>query len=121
MFSRFKFRSDVSESSGKRPYDEESETSLEPPEKIQRYELDEEDENSVVLPEELVAFVSKYTKKHISDKVIKEKILSNTPVPSNVPVPPALDIYIKDLINESVNKSKVNRVDGFFGQYTTSC
>jgi len=60
-----------------------------------------------------VKYARKYSTKHFSDKAIKEKILTDFPVPNNLPKPPKLDIYIKELVNETVGKARTTRVDGY--------
>ena len=86
----------------------------EPPEKMGRFELgDSDDESSVCLPPDLENFVRKYLRKHVGDKAIKERVLTDNPVPRNVDQPPAVDIYIKELIKETVRGNRTLRVDGF--------
>ena len=61
----------------------------EPPEKMGRFELDDsDDESSVCLPSTLENFVRKYIRKHVGDKAIKERVLTDKPVPGNVDRPP---------------------------------
>ena len=114
MFSRFKFR-EAAKTGDKRPrHDSETIEVIEPIDKSARFELDEsDDESSVVLREDLVKYARKYSTKHFSDKAIKEKILTDFPVPNNLPKPPKLDIYIKELVNETVGKARTTRVDGY--------
>ena len=124
MFSRFQFRSDQqllgSGSSRKRISESESQSG-EPPEKISRFELDDsDDESNVSLPDDLIKYLKKYMTKHISDKSIKEKILEENPVPSNIPKPHSIDIYIKELINETASKAKTLRIDGFLSNIQQS-
>ena len=103
MFSK-KFPHVSFRSGGKRSATSpEKEHPLAPPDKVQRCELDDEEEDQVELPEELLAHLKKYSQKHFSDKVIKEKILEFLPVPKNVPKPSEMDLYIKDLVKESAN------------------
>ncbi|XP_066935624.1 uncharacterized protein [Clytia hemisphaerica] len=109
MFSNLKFRRN-----GRREREEDEEETSAPPEKMPRVELDEEDEDSSVsLLKELEDYARKYLTKHFSDKSIKEKILTDCPVPSNVDKPPKLDIYIKELVNETFGKAKTLRIDGY--------
>eukprot|EP00111_Clytia_hemisphaerica_P013734 TCONS_00040413-protein len=107
VFSRFSFRAGA-----KRPSNVATEEEA-PQEKVSRCELDEDDEENLELPEELLAHLKKYSTKHFSDKVIKEKILDLVPIPKNVPKPPEMDLYIKDLVNESVFKPRITRLDSF--------
>ena len=86
----------------------------EPPEKMGRFELDDsDDESSVCLPPDLEYLVRKYIRKHVGDKAIKKRVLMNNPVPGNVDKPVAVDIYIKELIKETVSENRTLRVDGF--------
>ena len=56
-----------------------------PANKYQRFELESDDlGNSWALPSVEATYVHKYMAVHISPKDIKEKILSVTPVPSNI-------------------------------------
>ncbi|XP_066920955.1 uncharacterized protein [Clytia hemisphaerica] len=107
VFSRFSFRAGA-----KRPSNVATEEEA-PQEKVSRCELDEDDEENLELPEELLAHLKKYSTKHFSDKVIKEKILDLVPIPKNAPKPPEMDLYIKDLVNESVFKPRITRLDSF--------
>ena len=88
MFSGFRFRNrnaDPAQAVGEKrpnendnsPYDEFGE----PPEKTRRFEFDDsDDESSVCLPSDLENFVRKYIRKHVGDKAIKERMLTDNPV-----------------------------------------
>ena len=101
---------------GKRPikndnsYHDEIE---QPPEKMGRFELDDSDESSVWLPSDLENFVPKHVRKNAGDKVIKKRVLTDNPVPGNVDKPSAVDIYINELIKETVSKNRILNVDRF--------
>ena len=88
MFSNFaNFRSNDEVESNSDSDNEEA-----PPAKMPRVQLDdEENETSISLPQELEEYARKYFTKHFSDKIIKDKILTQCPVPSNVDKPPKLD------------------------------
>ena len=77
MFSNFvKLRRNDENSSD----DEEA-----PPAKMPRVQLDEEEsETSISQPQELEEYARKYATRHFSDKAIKDKILTECPVPTNV-------------------------------------
>ena len=45
---------------------------------------------------------------HVTDKVVKEKILMGNPVPSNIEGTPILDKCIKDLLLENKRASTLN-------------
>ena len=83
----------------KRPHDEEEYDSDQsfPPSKVQKLNLFEE-ESEVKMPQALADQTNKYLRKHISDKILKEKILDENPVPSNIDVPPKVDMFIKDVL-----------------------
>ena len=49
----------------------------------------------------MVSYLHKYISVHISDKEIKDKILDDNPIPSNVKETQALDTYIKELMIEN--------------------
>ena len=53
------------------------------------------------LPTGLLDYIHKYMSSHISDKDIKENILSENPVPSNLKKIPELDSYIKVLLQDN--------------------
>ena len=73
---------------GKRPNENDNshhDEIEEPPEKVGRFELDDsDDKSSVYLPPDLENFVRKYTRKHVCNKAIKERALTDNPVRGNV-------------------------------------
>ena len=86
----------------------------EPTEKMGRFELDDSDnEFSVCLPPGLDNFVGKYMRKHVGDKPIKQRVLTDNPVPGNIDKLLAVDIYIKELIKETVSRNRTLCVDRF--------
>lgn len=101
---------DSSQSSSKRNIDEESpkEDGTEPPYKRQRFEaVAEEDNNMYELPEELAAYVNKYLERFVPDKGLKDSILYENPVPSNVIKPKRLDDFFKELLEEQKKRSEM--------------
>ena len=55
------------------------------PEKMRRFELgDSGYESSVCLAPDLEHFVRIYMRKHVGDKAIKERVLTDNPVPGNI-------------------------------------
>ena len=77
-----------------------------PPPKTQRFELTEGSKSTQAwdLPSGMVSYLHKYISVHISDKEIKDKILDDNPIPSNVKETQALDTYIKELLIEYYTK-----------------
>ena len=66
--------------------------------KCQRFELDTEDSyKRCYLPPGLATYLNKYLVNHISENDLKEKILQEKPVPSNIKNKQILDEYIKEL------------------------
>jgi len=82
---------------------------MEPLQKTQRFDMFTK-ENSYELPQRLVEYMHKYFNAHIADKVVKEMILSENPVPSNVQAPKAIDSFIKELLQDN-NMRKVIMLD----------
>ena len=69
--------------------------------KIPRFELDAcSTSNAWDLPDCLAAYLKKYMHLHIPEKEIREKILHENPIPSNVRQPQVLDNYIRELLVE---------------------
>ena len=93
MFSFLCYRATES---GKRNSEDDLEDP--PPGKVAKLDLFE-DENSISLPEQLADLTNMYIRKHVTDKVLKEKILDENPVPENVDQPLKLDMFIKDIIS----------------------
>ena len=55
------------------------------PEKMRRFELgDSGYESSVCLAPDLEHFARIYMRKHVGDKAIKERVLTDNPVPGNI-------------------------------------
>ena len=61
---------------------------------------DSDDESAVLLPSDIEKYVTKYIKKHVSDKTTIEKILEYCPLKEFVK-PPSIDIYRKELLQSS--------------------
>ena len=80
----------------------EGEKDDEPPQKRQRFELGTENQDfDWELPSSLVDYLHKYIKCHVSDKDVKEKVLVESPVPTNIKPAPELDAYIKNLLQSN--------------------
>ena len=69
----------------------------EPKAKVQKLELFDE-ENAVELATDLAEQINNYVRRHVSDKVLKEKIMDNNPIPSNIDKPKKLDMFMKDTL-----------------------
>ena len=83
-----------------------------PPVKKQRFELGtDENEGNWELPESNAEYIHKYMGVHIAEKEIKDSILYEHPVPSNIKKVPELDSYMKNLLNDNskFNVMKVER------------
>ena len=83
-----------------------------PPVKKQRFELGtDENEENWELPESNAEYIHKYMGAHIAEKEIKDSILYEHPVPSNIKKVPELDSYMKNLLNDNskFNVMKVER------------
>ena len=83
----------------KRKFNENDSPAPEQTKKHQRFELENNDDKTWDLPSGLASYVNKYMGVHISEKDIKDKILSLNPVPSNIKEPQVLDNYIKRTFN----------------------
>ena len=92
MFSGFWFRSRNADPAhaveGKRQnqnHNSHNDEIEELPEKIRRFELDDSGyESSVCLAPGLEYFVRIYMRNHVGDKAIKERVLTDNPVPGNI-------------------------------------
>ena len=121
MFSGFRFRNCNSDPAqavgGKKTIKNDSSHHYEieePPEKMRRFELDDSDDESFVcLPPDLENFLRKYMRKQVGHKAIKERVLKDNLVTGNLDKPPAVRIYIKELMKETVSGNRTLRVDGF--------
>ena len=81
---------------------------------MRQFELDYSDyESSVCQPPDLKDFVRKHMKKHVGDKAIKERGLTDNSASVNGDKNPALDIYIKELMKGTVSGNRTLHVDGF--------
>ena len=132
MFSRFSRRSptrtgeneshEMGHAPGtpKRSREEDSTdiTEQQPPFKCQRFDMFSKDD-SYELPQGLIEYMKKYFDAHISDKTIKEMILTDNPVPCNVHGPRPMDSFIKELLHES-NMRKVIQLDQSLTNIQTS-
>jgi len=82
-----------------------------PTTKIARFELESNvTENDWALPESMSDYIWKYIKVKVSDKDIKSKILTESPVPTNIKGVPELDRFMKDTLLEN-NKSQTFHVE----------
>ena len=79
-----------------------------------RLELDDSHDESFVCPSpDLENFVRKYIRKHVGNKAFKECVLTDNPVPGNVDKPSAVNIYINEMIKETVSGNRTLGIDGF--------
>ena len=65
-----------------------------------RFELDSSNEMSWEL-QELVDYIHKYMKVHVSDKEIKNNVLYDNPVPVDIREVPQLDNYMKTILTDN--------------------
>ena len=79
----------------------EIQSGLEPIAKRKRFKLDSSNEMSWELKQELVDYIHKYMKVHVSDKEIKDNVLYDSPVPSNIREVPQLDNYMKTILSDN--------------------
>ena len=87
---------EIQSSGGKRKLSDQSEDGT--ASKYCRFELEPENiENEWNLPTQLASYVCKYISTHISEKDIREKILTTNTIPHNVKKTQKLDEYIKEL------------------------
>ena len=77
-----------------------ADTPQQTPAKRGHFELEDSENMPVILPDHLVNYVNKYLDIHVSDKAIKENILFDHPIPTNMQQPRMLDVYIKELLSE---------------------
>ena len=85
---------------GKRPFEEaqKPESSF----KTQRCEaLADEEQHKWELPDELASYANKYLQKFVQDKSLKDSILNENPVPTNITKPRKLDEYYKEVLEEN--------------------
>ncbi|XP_066912456.1 uncharacterized protein [Clytia hemisphaerica] len=76
-----------------------------PPAPTDRFELDPEAaEEKWELPNNLLEYIHKYIKLHVADKDIKDSIVWENPVPTNLKQVPDLDSYIRTILSNN-NKS----------------
>ena len=89
-----------------------------------RFELDDsDDELSVCLPPDLENFIRKYMKKYDGDNTAhnpaqrttqrQEMQIASAPPPTPPPHSPLLDIYINELVKETVTGNRTLRVNRF--------
>ena len=82
-------------SSIKRSAQEDSAT---PPAKIARFEMATSSSRTWELPAGLADYIDRYMSHHVTDKKVKEKILTENPVPSNIKGTSILDNCIKEIL-----------------------
>jgi len=82
-----------------------------PLKKLQRFELvaDSNSENSWEIPEEMRDYTHKYMNLHLQNRDIKEKILEEHPIPTNLKPIQELDSHIKEILSEN-HKSRSSRM-----------
>ena len=91
---------------GKRPFEEaqKPESSF----KRQRCEaFADEEQHEWDLPDELASYANKYLQKFVEDKNLKDSILNENPVPTNITKPRKLDEYYKELLEENRAKREL--------------
>ena len=91
---------------GKRPFEEaqKPESSF----KRQRCEvLAGEEQHEWELPDELASYASKYLRKFVQGKILKDSILNENPVPTNITKPRKLNEYYKELLEENRAKREL--------------
>ena len=69
------------------------------------------------LPAGLADYINRYMSHYINNKKVKEKILMENPVSSNIKGTPNLDNYIKDLLLENKRKLILNHGETLKGIY----
>ena len=69
-----------------------------------RFEASEEGKNNYKLSEELSSYIKSSCVEYVSDKVLKERILDENPVPENVIRTKKLDSFLKELLEEKGKK-----------------
>ena len=85
---------------GKRPFEEAQKP--ESPFKRQRCEaLADEEQQEWEIPDELASYANKYLQKFVQDKSLKDSILNENPVPTNITKPRKLDEYYKEVLEEN--------------------
>ena len=68
-------------------------------------------ENSWVLPNSLATYVNTNSRSYVTNRQLRELILENYPVPSNMDDVPALDEYVRAPIRASGNNATLSRDD----------
>ena len=80
--------------------------------KRQRCEaLAEKEQHEWELPDELASYANKYFQKFVHKKNLKDSILNENPVPTNITKPRKLDEYYKELLEENRAKRELT-LDG---------
>ena len=67
----------------------------------------EEEEHKYELSEELSGYANHYMSKYINDKGLKEKILSENPVPTNIDKVKVMEEFLKGIMKD---KKKSNEI-----------
>ena len=85
---------------GKRPFEE-----AQKPESLLRRRrceaLADKEQREWELPDELASYANKYLQKFVQDKSLKDSILNENPVPTNITKPRKLDEYYKEVLEEN--------------------
>ena len=95
----------VAQPSLKRPAQDDSGSN---PSKVPRFELETASFKQWELPTGLTEYLHKYMCQHVADKEIKEQVLVDNPIPSNIKRTPVLDNYIKELLLENKRSLTLN-------------
>ena len=77
---------------------------IEPVQKRTRFNASEDVDSKWDLSDELAKYVNKAFKGFIADKILKEKVLEENPVPTNIAKCKKLDTFLKKLLEESGKK-----------------
>lgn len=69
--------------------------------------LADEKQYDYELPDEMADYLNKYMDKYVPDKDLKDSIMTENPVPSNVNKPKKLDGYFKEILNENHKRNEL--------------
>ena len=95
------------EQSAKRPLEDKDDHEV--TYKRQRFEaLAEEEQHEWQLPDELVRYSNKYFEKFVQEKSLKDSVLLENPVPTNVTELRKLDGYFKELLEEKNRRKELS-------------
>ena len=69
--------------------------------------LADEKQYDYELPDEMANYLNKYMDKYVPDKDLKDSVMTENPVPSNVNKPKKLDGYFKEILNENHKRNQL--------------